>query len=253
LTLNYKGAILFWKWEYISFRRRESMNEKTPSDRSDKYKDFLDDLGHFYSKEKGKQADTGDRKTSEQETVLKVGESVREIRENKGLSLRDISQRTGLEVEFLSEIEEGKVSPPLGIIIKLAKALDKKMGYFISGTEEFPYTIVRKNEGKLISRFNSDKTHTYGYEFMSLAPYKKNRYMEPFLVTLEPTDIEEERSTHDGQEFIYVLEGTMEVRLDDEIHLLEPGDAIYYDSTVPHLVKCHGGQTTKILAVLHAD
>jgi transcriptional regulator with XRE-family HTH domain len=230
------------------------MKKKTSSHKPDRYEDFLDDLGQFYSKDKGKHpVETADRRPSEKETVLKVGESVREIRENKGLSLRDISQRTGLEIELLSEIEEGTVAPPLGTIIKLAKALDKKMGYFISGTEEFPYTIVRKNQGKLISRFDSKKTDTYGYEYMSLAPYKKNRYMEPFLVTLEPTEIEEERSTHDGQEFIYVLEGTMEVRLADETHLLEPGDAIYYDSTVPHLVKCHGKHATKILAVLHAE
>ena len=77
--------------------------------------------------------------------------------------------------------------------------------------------------------------------------------MEPFLVTLEPADTEEERSAHDGQEFIFVLQGKMEVRLGEEVHILEPGDAIYYDSTVPHLVKCHGEQTTKILAVLYAE
>ncbi len=230
------------------------MKKKSSSHETDRYKDFLDDLGQFYAKDKMDHlVDIPGRGPSEEETVLKVGESVREIRKRKGLSLRDISQRTGLGIELLSEIEEGKVAPPLGTIIKLAKALEKKIGYFISGTEKLPYTIVRKDKGKLISRFDSKKTDTYGYEFMSLAPYKKNRYMEPFLVTLEPTDIEEERSTHDGQEFIYVLEGTMEVRLGDEIHLLEPGDAIYYDSTVPHLVKCHGKRTTKILAVLHAE
>ncbi len=77
--------------------------------------------------------------------------------------------------------------------------------------------------------------------------------MEPFLVTLGPSETEEERSTHDGQEFIFVLQGKMEVRLRDQIHLLEPGDSIYYDSTVPHLVKCHGGKTTKILAVLYTE
>ena len=76
--------------------------------------------------------------------------------------------------------------------------------------------------------------------------------MEPFLVTLEPSETEEERSTHDGQEFIFVVQGQMEVRLGEEIHILEPGDSIYYDSTVPHLVKCHGKETTKILAVLYA-
>jgi transcriptional regulator with XRE-family HTH domain len=236
------------------YTRRKAMKKKTSSHEPDRYKDFLDDLGQFYAKDKGKHpVEAADRKPSQKETLLKVGESVKDLRESKGLSLRDISQRTGLEIELLSKIEEGKVAPPLGTIIKLAKALEKKMGYFISGTEELPYTIVRKDKGKLISRFDSKKTDTYGYEYMSLAPYKKNRYMEPFLVTLEPTDIEEERSTHDGQEFIYVLEGTMEVRLGDEVHRLGPGDAIYYDSTVPHLVKCHGKHTTKILAVLHAE
>jgi transcriptional regulator with XRE-family HTH domain len=229
------------------------MKEKKSSDDTYRYEDFLDDLGHFYSKDKGKHpAEAAQRTTSEKETVLKVGESVREIRESKGLSLRDISQRTGLAIELLSEIEEGKVAPPLGTIIKLAKALRMKMGYFIAGTEELPFTIVRKDKRVLISRYNSKESDRYGYEFYSLAPYKKNRHMEPLIVTLEPSDIEE-LSAHDGQEFIYVLEGAMEVRLGDEIHLLEPGDAIYYDSTVPHLVKCHGDRTTKILAVLHAE
>jgi len=73
------------------------------------------------------------------------------------------------------------------------------------------------------------------------------------MVTLEPAATEEERSAHDGQEFIFVLTGSMEVRLGEEIHVLEPGDAIYYDSTVPHLVKCHGRETTKILAVLYTE
>ena len=77
--------------------------------------------------------------------------------------------------------------------------------------------------------------------------------MEPFLVTLQPADTDEERSTHDGQEFIYVLEGTMEVRLGEETHIIQPGDSIYYDSTVPHLVKCYGKKATKILAVLYAE
>jgi len=76
--------------------------------------------------------------------------------------------------------------------------------------------------------------------------------MEPFLIALEPSETKEERSTHDGQEFIFVVQGEMEVRLGEEIHILETGDSIYYDSTVPHLIKCHGEKATKILAVLYA-
>jgi quercetin dioxygenase-like cupin family protein/ribosome-binding protein aMBF1 (putative translation factor) len=232
----------------------KTMEEKKKSGEADRHEDLLDDLSHFSAKDEEKYlVDSAGKTPSEDEIILKVGESVKEIREKKALSLQDISQRTGLQVELLMEIEKGKISPPLGSIIKLAKALEMKMGYFISGAEDLPYTIVRKNDRKLISRYDSKKSQTYGYEFISLSPHKKDRHMEPFLVTLEPSDIEEERSTHDGQEFIYVLEGTMEVRLGKETHLLEPGDAIYYDSTVPHLVKCSGKDKTKILAVLYTE
>lgn len=229
------------------------MDEEKGGLKPDKYDDFLDDLSHFSAKDEEKYlAGSTGKVTSEGEITLKVGETVKEIRQKKGLSVKDISQRTGLPSELLIQIEKGNVSPPLGSIIKLAKALEMKMGYFISGAEELPYTIVRKNDRKVISRFDSQKSQTYGYEFTSLAPHKKDRHMEPFLVTLEPSAVEE-RSSHDGQEFIFVLEGIMEVHLGEKIHLLEPGDAIYYDSTVSHLVKCHGKEKTKILAVLYAE
>jgi quercetin dioxygenase-like cupin family protein len=116
-----------------------------------------------------------------------------------------------------------------------------------------PFSIVRRGDRKVVSRYDAKRDKHYGYGYESLAPYKKDRHMEPFLVTLQPATTEEERSAHDGQEFIFVLSGRMEVRLGEEMHVLEPGDSIYYDSTVPHLVKCHGQETTKILAVLYAE
>lgn len=184
---------------------------------------------------------------------VNVGERVKRVREERELTLQDISQRTGLDVAFLEQVEDGNVAPPLGIVIKLAKALDLKMGYFISGEEDRPYTIVRKNDRKVVSRYSSKEGEYYGYGYESLAPHKKDRHMEPFLVSLEPSKTDEERSAHDGQEFIYVLEGAMEVRLGEEIYVLEPGDSIYYDSTVPHLVKNHGSDVTRILAVLYSE
>ena len=230
------------------------MKDRKKGSEGDRYADFLDDLSRYSAgKEEEYLVARAGYTPSNKEIILKVGESVKAIRKKKGLSLKDLAQRTGLDAGLLTEIEKGEVSPPLGTIIKVAKALGTKMGYFISGGEDLPYTIMRKDDRKLVSRFDTRKSDRYGYEFSSLAPYKKNRHMEPFIVKLEPSDIEEERSSHDGQEFIYVLEGTMEVRLEGEVHLLDAGDAIYYDSTVPHLVKCHGKDTTKILAVLYTD
>jgi len=189
----------------------------------------------------------------EEDIGLHIGERVRKAREKRDLSLQDIARRTDIDEELLSQIETGEIAPPLGTIIKLAKALEMKMGYFISGEGEKPYTIVRRDARKVISRYDSKRVKHYGYGYESLAPHKKDRHMEPFLVTLAPAETDEERSAHDGQEFIFVLRGRMEVRLEEETHILEPGDAIYYDSNVPHLVKCHGSETTKILAVLYAE
>jgi transcriptional regulator with XRE-family HTH domain len=214
-------------------------DEKEINTRRDTYQDFLSDItSHEIPKE---------------DILVKVGERVRRVRESRGLSLQDISLRTDIDVSMLKQIEEGALAPPLGTIIKLAKALEMKIGYFISGEEDRAYTIVRRDDRKVVSRYDSKRAKYYGYEYESLAPHKKDRHMEPFLVTLEPAETEEERSAHDGQEFIFVLEGNMEVRLGGEIHILEPGDTIYYDSTIPHLVKCHGKKTTKILAVLYAE
>ena len=207
--------------------------------RRDTYQDFLSDITSH--------------EIPEEDILVKVGERVKRVRESRGLSFQDISLRTDIDVSMLKQIEEGALAPPLGTVIKLAKALEMKIGYFISGEEDRAYTIVRRDDRKVVSRYDSKRAKYYGYEYESLAPHKKDRHMEPFLVTLEPAETEEERSAHDGQEFIFVLEGNMEVRLGEEIHILEPGDTIYYDSTIPHLVKCHGNKTTKILAVLYAE
>ena len=222
---------------------------------TDAYDDFLSDISDQFSRrdEEKDFLDSIGGKEPQEDIQVNVGERVKAVREGRGLSLQDISQRTDLEVSLLERIEDGSVAPPLGEVIKLAKALEMKIGYFISGDENKPFTIVRGDDRKVISRYDSKKGKHYGYEYVALAPHKRDRHMEPFLVSLEPAATEEERSTHDGQEFIYVLGGTMEVRLGDEVHILEPGDAIYYDSTVPHLVKCHGDKGTRILAVLYAE
>jgi quercetin dioxygenase-like cupin family protein/ribosome-binding protein aMBF1 (putative translation factor) len=228
------------------------MKEKNRKGTNDSCDNFLNGVTHVVrgSEEKAVEESFDPEKPGE-EISAEMGMRIKKARESRGLSIFDIYLRTDIDVDQLSQIEAGKVVPPLGAVIKIAKALDLKMGYFISGEEVKAYTIVRRDDRKVASRYDPSKEKYYGYEYEPLAPHKMDRYMEPFLVTLEPSETEEERSTHDGQEFIFVLHGEMEVRLGEEIHILEPGDSIYYDSTVPHLVKCHGKETTKILAVLY--
>ena len=182
---------------------------------------------------------------------LRVGEKIRELRERKGLSLQDMANRTGYSSALLSQVENHFISPPLGGLIRIAKALEVKVGTFFGDEPRESYAIVRKDERKHISRFASKEGVSYGYSYESLGFDKKDRQMEPFLVSLEPATVKSEKlSSHDGEEFIFVLEGEMEAILGDHKDVLHPGDCIYYDSTIPHKVQCHREVPTKILAVL---
>jgi transcriptional regulator with XRE-family HTH domain len=182
-----------------------------------------------------------------------VGQRVARLREQKGLSLQDVARRTGLAEDALAEIEKGASSPPLGVLVKLGKALDMKLGTLIAGGGDRPYTVVRVDDRKDMSRYPHTRETSYGYSYQALAPMKQNRSMEPFLVTLrEPTE-QVAASTHDGQEFIFVLEGEMEAIVGEASERLGPGDSIYYDSTVPHLLRPAGGGPTTILAVIYSQ
>jgi transcriptional regulator with XRE-family HTH domain len=219
---------------------------------ADAYEGFLEDISQFSSERAEKTLAAPEEGGGIGETAS-VGQRVLMVREEKGLTLEDVAQRTGLSAEYLGQIETDQVSPPLGALIRIAKALDMMFGRFISSGEVKPFTVVRKDERRVISRFTSAKGDEYGYTYESLAPDKKDRHMEPFMVTLVPSKAREDVSTHAGQEFIYVLEGAMEVTLEDHTDVLYPGDSIYYDSTIPHLVRCHGDKETVILAVLYAQ
>ena len=179
-----------------------------------------------------------------------LGDRIRRVRKMRRLTIRDLSSRTGIDIDVLERIESGEIIPALGQLVRLGRALDMKMGYFISPGIDKLMSVVRKHERRPISRYGETKSIECGYFYESLAPEKADRLMEPFIVTLVPTDVEE-FSTHAGQEFIYVLEGEMKVQVGDRVDLLKPGDAVYYDSDQPHFVRCAGTTATKILAVLY--
>jgi transcriptional regulator with XRE-family HTH domain len=190
------------------------------------------------------------RKEAVKERRESLGDRIRRVREMRGLTIRDLSSRTGVDVDTLGRIESSKVIPALGQLVRLGRALDMKMGYFISPGVDQPMTMVRKHERRRVSRYGEARSMLYGYSYESLAPEKADRLMEPFIITLLPTETEE-FSTHAGQEFLYVLEGEVKVQVGNHVEFLKSGDAAYYDSNQPHLVRCAGAAVTKILAVLH--
>ena len=189
----------------------------------------------------------------EEEKYLQIGEKVKRFREDNSLSLKDMAERTGLSAAVLSQIENHLISPPLGTLIRLTRALNLRPGHFFDQHPDRPFTIVRRDERRPVSRFASKRGIQYGYAYESLGHDMKDRHMEPFLVTLEPATLASPKpASHDGEEFLFVLEGEMKVTLGDHSDVLQPGDAIYYDSNIPHLVQCKGEEKALILAVIYS-
>lgn len=183
---------------------------------------------------------------------VRVGRRIRRLREEKGLSLADLAKATGLSTALLSQIETRIISPPFSTLIKIARGLGVTMGLLISDQRAADFHLVRQGQGEVASRFASLEGVSYGYSYLALAPDLAGRHMEPFLVTLEPTETPPAPSRHEGEEFLYVLEGQVEVSLGDWTGLLDPGDSIYYHSTLPHLVRGAGNQRARIMAVVFA-
>ncbi len=192
---------------------------------------------------------TGEIAAPETLTVEDIGARIQSIRKEKGISLEEVSQLTGFDVAMLTDIEAGAIQPQLGTIIRLSKALDSAFGRIISGVGNSLYSITRRHERKPVARSTSGKGQKPAYIYKSLAPEVKGRHMEALIVQLEENP-DADTSVHEGEEFIFVLDGTVSLRIGADQFDLEPGDSVYYLSTTPHLIAAKSGKAT-ILAVIY--
>jgi transcriptional regulator with XRE-family HTH domain len=192
---------------------------------------------------------TGDISAPSVREVEDIGARIRVIREEKRVSLEELSKLTGFEVNFLAAIETGGVQPQLGTMIKLSKALDSAFGRLVSGTGDKLYSITRKSEHRTAARSTTRGGKKHLYSYRSLAPDVKGRHMEALMVRLVAGP-EKDVSMHEGEEFIFVLDGTVLLEIGSDRFELEPGDSAYYLSTTPHFITAREGKAT-ILAVLY--
>ena len=182
-----------------------------------------------------------------------VGEKIKSLRESRSISMEELAQRSGLALEQIERIEDNIDLPSLAPLIKIARVLGVRLGTFLDDQDETGPAICRKAEaGDSISFSNNAIQSRKHMEYHSLAKAKSDRHMEPFIIDVDATDdIDFVLSSHEGEEFIFVMEGVMEVCYGKNSYLLEAGDSIYYDSIVPHHVHGYQGQAAKILAVVY--
>ena len=192
---------------------------------------------------------TGDIPAEPRKGIEDIGERIRKLREEKGLSLEELSRLTGFEVKFLSSLEKNEAQPQLGTVIKLSKALDSAFGRLVSRVGDKLYSITRKDERRTVSRSTAQTGKEQVYIYKSLAPDVKGRHMEALMVQLEEVPTKD-ISVHEGEEFIFVLDGVVVLEIGEDSFELEPGDTAYYLSTTPHHIAAKSGKAT-ILAVLY--
>lgn len=189
--------------------------------------------------------------------ALAVGEKIKRLREGAGLDQEELAGRAGIEVADLERIERDMISPALGVLTKICDGLGVRLGHFFDqGPRKF-YALVRADDRGSTTRFASKSGTEFGYEYHSLGSEKRERVMEPFVITINPpTEADEaaeleKAQTHSGEEFIYLLEGRIEIELQGQSFLLSPGDSIYYDASIPHRVMHRGEGPARVLAVIH--
>jgi len=183
---------------------------------------------------------------------LHIGKKIRVLRKNAGLVLQDLSDRTGLSKPLLSQIEKEVVSPPIATLLKISKALSVNIGFFFQDNDpEEKVVLVRRDESKVIdSRYFGREDSGYYYE--ALAYKRSKKYMEPFLVEFKRKKADRlSYFSHEGEEFIYLLEGTLEFRTENQHYVFYPGDPLYFESSIPHGYRALERKNARALTVVY--
>jgi len=171
---------------------------------------------------------------------------IREQRESLGLSVRELSKRTGISASFLYQIEKQNSTPTITLLKKIADALNTSVGHLI-GEEQISkdVTITRMNERKTLSNFGN------GLTLQFLSTIDRSHKMEPTIQVLEEADSISGNPAyqHDGDEFFYVLEGSVNIKIGNKDYSLKEGDSIYFHANSPHSIRNAATGKSRILFV----
>lgn len=181
-----------------------------------------------------------------------VGERIKKLREAQGLTLEQVCRLTGLTTERLSAFEEGEAVPSIGVVIKLSRVLGSRMEGLLHGGGIVSEALTICRAGESLAGQQGDTEQGYSYKTLT-RPGTAGHLMEPFLLTFDPRTEPGVPITHDGQEFVYVLDGKIELFYDGQRYQLEMGDSAYLDATIPHTFRGQGEKLAQMLAVVSSS
>ena len=177
-----------------------------------------------------------------------LGKRIKTFRERLEMSQEDIAKAAGIDLALLKGIEDEQVYPALGVLVKLARALGQRLGTFMDDQFREDPLIVRKDARKQgVAHHKGEAPGPYRY--FPLGRGKTDRHMDPFFIQIDPHQ-DETLSSHEGEEFIIVVSGEVELVYGKQTFRLQAGDTMYYNSIVPHFVGAAGDAPAEIYGVV---
>ena len=177
---------------------------------------------------------------------MTIGERIKKKRNEKDFSLRELAAKVDLSASFLSQIEQGKASPSIENLKKIANYLEVKVSYLIEEEDESLGSFhIKKEDRKYVESIDSKTS------IALLTSSKIEKNMEPIMYEIKPGG-ESGRGffNHNGEEFIYIIEGTLDIYIEDQLTTLNEGDSFYFKSSLNHRFKNNGKKLTKAIWIV---
>jgi quercetin dioxygenase-like cupin family protein/DNA-binding XRE family transcriptional regulator len=169
----------------------------------------------------------------------RIGERIRRLRLKKSMGLVELGLHAGLSASFLSQLETGRVVPTLRNLARIAMVFSKDLSYFFESEPAAIFCVHRKEDRVRLPQTGAE---TPAYFFESLGYLVADRHMDPYFAEFIPlaAGATPRAHVHTGSEFLYVLDGEMEIAHDGQTRTLGKGDAVYFDASTPHSYQCVG-------------
>ncbi len=170
-----------------------------------------------------------------------VGKKIKKERLRKKMSLDRVANETGFSLEYLKNLEAGKEIPPVGALLQIARALEIDSGFFL-----------RDQESNLKRRIKAYTKRTDNYAYTTLTPGAENKHLKAFKVIIEAMqDHKGVGYQHEGEEFIYVLSGKIELTVGDHVNVLGTGESLHFNSGIRHKLRNVGKKKAELLVVIY--
>jgi transcriptional regulator with XRE-family HTH domain len=169
----------------------------------------------------------------------RIGERIKRLRLKKSMGLVELGKHTGLSASFLSQLETGRVVPTLRNLARIAMVFSKDLSYFFEPEAHTLFRVHKKSERVRLPQTGVDNPTYY---FESLAYMVPDRHLDPYYAEFVPLKGagEARPHVHPGYEFLFMLEGDLEIKHGDNVNVIASGDAVYFDASTPHSYRCAG-------------